>query len=153
VRRRQFITLLGGAAPFIVSILLALLDVAADFRYFLCYFSRLPSNKFSRFRRAFHWFRSCWLCYFLSSARRRLPRLEVGGLVIAPNVFFGSRHEQLAALALSNAVPTIYQFREFAAAGGLVSYGGSIRFVSPSRRLHGSDSQRREAGRPAGRAI
>jgi hypothetical protein len=36
----------------------------ACFRYFLRYFSRLPSNKFSRFRRAFHWFRSCWLCYF-----------------------------------------------------------------------------------------
>jgi putative ABC transport system substrate-binding protein len=49
-----------------------------------------------------------------------------GGLVIAPDVFFGSRHEQLAALALSNAVPTIYRFREFAAGGGLVSYGGSI---------------------------
>src|ERR1700730_14990302 len=41
----------------------------ACFRYFLRYFSRLPSNKFSRFRRAFHWFRSCWLCYFRYSAR------------------------------------------------------------------------------------
>jgi putative tryptophan/tyrosine transport system substrate-binding protein len=62
----------------------------------------------------------------LETAFRTLVDLQVGGLVIAPDVFFGSRHEQLAALALSNAVPTIYQFRDFAAAGGLVSYGGSI---------------------------
>ena len=62
----------------------------------------------------------------LETAFRTLVDLQAGGLVIAPDVFFGSRHEQLAALALRNAVPTIYQFREFAAAGGLVSYGGSI---------------------------
>ena len=37
-----------------------------------------------------------------------------------------SRSEQLAALALRHAVPTIFQFREFAAAGGLMSYGGSL---------------------------
>jgi putative ABC transport system substrate-binding protein len=62
----------------------------------------------------------------LETAFRTLVDLQAGGLVIAPDVFFGSRHEQLAALALRNAVPTIYQFREFAAAGGLMSYGGSI---------------------------
>ena len=38
----------------------------------------------------------------------------------------GSRSERLAALAVHHAVPTIYQFREFAAAGGLMSYGGNI---------------------------
>jgi putative tryptophan/tyrosine transport system substrate-binding protein len=48
------------------------------------------------------------------------------GLVIGPDVFFGTRNEQLASLALSHSVPTIYQWREFAAAGGLMSYGGSL---------------------------
>jgi putative ABC transport system substrate-binding protein len=44
--------------------------------------------------------------------------------VIGADALFNSRSEQLAALALRNAVPTIYQYREFAAAGGLMSYGG-----------------------------
>jgi putative ABC transport system substrate-binding protein len=46
--------------------------------------------------------------------------------VIGPDALFTSRSEQLAALALRHAVPAIYQWREFAAAGGLMSYGGSI---------------------------
>ena len=46
--------------------------------------------------------------------------------MIGPDQFFNSRAEQLAALALRHAVPTIFTFREFAAAGGLMSYGGSI---------------------------
>jgi len=47
-------------------------------------------------------------------------------LVIGADTFFNSRSEQLGALALRHAVPAIYQYREFAAAGGLMSYGGSI---------------------------
>jgi putative ABC transport system substrate-binding protein len=54
-----------------------------------------------------------------------LPQLRAVGLVIGTDAFFNSRTEQLAALALRHAVPTIYQYREFAAAGGLMSYGGS----------------------------
>jgi putative tryptophan/tyrosine transport system substrate-binding protein len=46
-------------------------------------------------------------------------------LVISTDAFFVSRAEQLAALALRHAVPAIYQDRAFAAAGGLMSYGGS----------------------------
>src|SRR5262244_636013 len=42
------------------------------------------------------------------------------------DAFFNSRSEQLAALALRYAVPAIYQYRPFAAAGGLMSYGGNI---------------------------
>jgi putative tryptophan/tyrosine transport system substrate-binding protein len=48
-----------------------------------------------------------------------------GGLVIGGDSFFSARQEQLAALAIRHAVPTIYQYREFAAAGGLMSYGNS----------------------------
>ena len=47
-------------------------------------------------------------------------------LVIAPDPFFLSRREQLVALAARDAVPAIYEFREFAAAGGLISYGPSL---------------------------
>jgi putative ABC transport system substrate-binding protein len=46
-------------------------------------------------------------------------------LVIGADTFFSSRIEQLATLSVSRAVPTIYQYREFAAAGGLMSYGPS----------------------------
>jgi putative tryptophan/tyrosine transport system substrate-binding protein len=52
-------------------------------------------------------------------------RLRAGGLVIGADPLFSSRSRQLATLALRYAVPTIYQFREFTAAGGLISYGGS----------------------------
>ena len=45
--------------------------------------------------------------------------------MIGADSFFNSRSEQLAALALRHAVPTIFQYREFVAAGGLMSYGGS----------------------------
>jgi putative tryptophan/tyrosine transport system substrate-binding protein len=53
-----------------------------------------------------------------------LARLRASGLVITNDAFFTSRSKQLAALALRNAVPAIYQYREFPAAGGLMSYGG-----------------------------
>ena len=55
-----------------------------------------------------------------------LVQLRAGALVIGTDAFFISRSEQLAALAVRHAVPAIYQYREFAAAGGLMSYGGSI---------------------------
>ena len=46
--------------------------------------------------------------------------------MISSDAFFVGRSEQLATLALRHAVPTIFQYREFAAAGGLMSYGGNI---------------------------
>jgi putative ABC transport system substrate-binding protein len=52
-----------------------------------------------------------------------LARLRAGALVISPDVFFNTKIEQLAVLSLRHAVPAIFQYREFAAAGGLISYG------------------------------
>src|SRR5262249_13916033 len=65
-----------------------------------------------------------------------VAQLRAGGLVIGADAFFVSRSEQLAALALRHAVPAIYQFRAFAAAGGLMSYGADLR---AGYRLGGSD--------------
>jgi putative ABC transport system substrate-binding protein len=53
--------------------------------------------------------------------------LRAGGLVIAGDPFFTSRAEQLAALALRHAVPAVHQSRDFAVAGGLLSYGTDFR--------------------------
>jgi putative tryptophan/tyrosine transport system substrate-binding protein len=44
--------------------------------------------------------------------------------VMGGDAFFGTQRDQIIALAARHAVPTIYQFREFPASGGLVSYGG-----------------------------
>jgi putative tryptophan/tyrosine transport system substrate-binding protein len=55
-----------------------------------------------------------------------LIQLRAGALMIAPDLFFISRNEQLATLTIRHAVPAITQYREFATAGGLMSYGGSI---------------------------
>jgi putative ABC transport system substrate-binding protein len=55
-----------------------------------------------------------------------LIQLRAGGLVIDSDPLFTGRQEQLAALAARYAVPAVYENREFAAAGGLLSYGGSL---------------------------
>jgi putative ABC transport system substrate-binding protein len=62
----------------------------------------------------------------LDMAFAALTRLQISGLVIASaDGFFTSRAEELAALTVRHRVPTIYQNSEFAAAGGLISYGGN----------------------------
>jgi len=53
----------------------------------------------------------------------KLIQLRAGGLVISSDALFTSQIEQLAALAVRHAVPAVYTWREFAAAGGLMSYG------------------------------
>jgi putative ABC transport system substrate-binding protein len=62
----------------------------------------------------------------IDAAFTTLVQLHVGALVIQPDAFFNSRSQQLAALCLHYAVPAIFQTGEFPAAGGLLSYGGSI---------------------------
>jgi len=55
-----------------------------------------------------------------------LAQLRASALVISEDAFFVARLEQLARLALRHALPAIFPDRAFAAAGGLMSYGGSI---------------------------
>jgi putative tryptophan/tyrosine transport system substrate-binding protein len=62
----------------------------------------------------------------LDAAFASLIRLRASGLVIGQDAFFIARPKQIAALALHHSVPTVYQFRDFAAAGGLMSYGGEF---------------------------
>jgi putative ABC transport system substrate-binding protein len=62
----------------------------------------------------------------LDTAFAALAPLRARGLVIAVDSFFTARREQLAALALRHNVAAIYQYRDFAAAGGVMSYGGTL---------------------------
>jgi len=55
-----------------------------------------------------------------------LAQLRAGALVIGTDTFFNSQSRTLAELTVRHTVPAIYQYREFAAAGGLMSYRGSI---------------------------
>jgi putative tryptophan/tyrosine transport system substrate-binding protein len=51
---------------------------------------------------------------------------HVGALIVSPDALFTNRRDQIAALAARHGVPTIYQWREYIAAGGLMSYGTSL---------------------------
>ena len=62
----------------------------------------------------------------LDAAFATLGAMEPAGLVIGTDTFFNSQSVRLAELSTRHALPAIYQYREFAAAGGLLSYGGSI---------------------------
>ncbi|HEX3117261.1 MAG TPA: ABC transporter substrate-binding protein [Bradyrhizobium sp.] len=51
---------------------------------------------------------------------------RVGGLLVAADPFFDTRSARIVALALQRKLPGIYQFREYALAGGLLSYGVNL---------------------------
>ena len=56
----------------------------------------------------------------------KLAGQGAGALIVNPDPFFGSRRDQLVTLAAQYALPAIYEIREFAVSGGLVSYGTNI---------------------------
>jgi putative ABC transport system substrate-binding protein len=59
----------------------------------------------------------------IDAAFAGLAEQHVGGLIVAQDIFFNSRSEQIAALAARYRLPAIYNQREYPAAGGLISYG------------------------------
>jgi len=62
----------------------------------------------------------------IDTAFASLVQLHADALVVASDPFLSSRRKQLVALASRHAVPSIYAWREFAASGGLISYGPSL---------------------------
>ncbi|HZN30092.1 MAG TPA: ABC transporter substrate-binding protein, partial [Xanthobacteraceae bacterium] len=62
----------------------------------------------------------------IDAAFATLVRQQIGGLLVANDGFFVGRREQLVALAARHAIPAMYFLREFASAGGLMSYGNSL---------------------------
>jgi putative tryptophan/tyrosine transport system substrate-binding protein len=62
----------------------------------------------------------------IETAFETISEQHIGALAVAAAPFFDTRRDKLVSLAAHHAVPTIYQFREFAMAGGLMSYGVSI---------------------------
>ena len=61
-----------------------------------------------------------------SSAFAALLHAGVGGLVVASDPFFVSRRKRIIAFAAEHRLPGIYQFRDYALDGGLISYGPSL---------------------------
>jgi putative ABC transport system substrate-binding protein len=62
----------------------------------------------------------------IDAAFDTLVRERVGALVVGTGALLTNRRRQIIALAASHALPTIYPFREFAADGGLISYGNNV---------------------------
>jgi ABC-type uncharacterized transport system substrate-binding protein len=62
----------------------------------------------------------------LNAALASLVRHGVRAVLVAADPYFDTRRDRIIAFAADNRIPAIYQFREFAVAGGLISYGPSI---------------------------
>jgi putative ABC transport system substrate-binding protein len=62
----------------------------------------------------------------INTAFANFAKLRVGALFVGAGPGFAGRTEHLAILAARHALPTFYQYREYVAAGGLISYGASL---------------------------
>jgi putative ABC transport system substrate-binding protein len=64
----------------------------------------------------------------LETAFATFSQQRVGAVLVGPSILYIRRTEQLAALAVRYALPTIFQYREHAVTGGLMSYGSSLGY-------------------------
>jgi putative ABC transport system substrate-binding protein len=62
----------------------------------------------------------------IDAAFRTLTERRVGALVVSADPYFSARTERIVTLSAYNKIPSMYQFRDYVAAGGLMSYGASI---------------------------
>src|SRR5262249_25374521 len=62
----------------------------------------------------------------IDSAFAKLAQQRAGALIVGPSEFFTKRSEQIVGLAARHALPAIYQYRLYAVAGGLATYGTSL---------------------------
>jgi putative ABC transport system substrate-binding protein len=77
----------------------------------------------------------------IDKAFKELPGQRVDALLVSGDPFFNNRREQIVALASHVAIPAVYEWREFAATGGLMSYGTQL------------PEQYRQVGRYTGRVL
>src|SRR5262249_59259822 len=71
----------------------------------------------------------------LDAAFTVLVRERADALLVAADPYFDTRREEIVGFAERQRLPTIYQFREYALAGGLLSYGINLTEASPQDRL------------------
>jgi putative tryptophan/tyrosine transport system substrate-binding protein len=62
----------------------------------------------------------------IANAFKTIVQEKLGALFVAADAYFGTRRSQFVTLAAYDAIPTFYSRREFAEAGGLVSYGTDV---------------------------
>jgi putative ABC transport system substrate-binding protein len=67
----------------------------------------------------------------IETAFANFSQRRVGGVLVGPSAFFNRRIEKLATLAAGHALPAIFAYREYALAGGLMSYGSSFAYLYP----------------------
>ena len=79
----------------------------------------------------------------IDAAFATLSQSHVGALLVAADPYYWSRREQLVTLTALHSVPAIYQWREFPASGGLISYGASSGLVAWCRTRLPSPASRR----------